>query len=98
MAAVLLLMVCTAAVDVDVDDSDSDSAAAAVEQRDYTPEDLQLYNGDNPARPLLLSFKGVVFDVSESPHFYGPGSNYAAMTGNEIGTLPSKNPTITLRC
>lgn len=34
--------------------------------------ELWTYNGSDPAKPLLLGCKGLVFDVSAGRDFYGP--------------------------
>eukprot|EP00297_Palpitomonas_bilix_P024894 CAMPEP_0113878422 /NCGR_PEP_ID=MMETSP0780_2-20120614/6669_1 /TAXON_ID=652834 /ORGANISM="Palpitomonas bilix" /LENGTH=140 /DNA_ID=CAMNT_0000864881 /DNA_START=106 /DNA_END=528 /DNA_ORIENTATION=- /assembly_acc=CAM_ASM_000599 len=53
------------------------------EKRDYTEEELTKYNGSDPSLPLLLSIKGVIFDVTPKPSFYGPEGPYNCFTGRD---------------
>jgi membrane-associated progesterone receptor component len=50
----------------------------------YTLAELATYDGTNTAKPLLISFKGVIFDVTSGGDFYGPGATYHIMAGHEI--------------
>lgn len=40
--------------------------------RDFTMEQLAQHDGSNPDLPMLISIRGVVFDVSTGKQFYGP--------------------------
>jgi hypothetical protein len=46
------------------------------EQRDYTKSELKAFDGTDLTKPILLSVKGKVFDVSKGELFYGPGIFY----------------------
>lgn len=48
-----------------------------------TPAELSLYNGTSPSLPILLAIDGTIFDVSASPHTYGPGGSYHAFAGRD---------------
>ncbi|PON91035.1 Cytochrome b5-like heme/steroid binding domain containing protein [Trema orientale] len=50
---------------------------------DMTEKELRAYNGSDPNKPLLISVKGQIYDVSSSRMFYGPGGPYAMFTGKE---------------
>jgi membrane-associated progesterone receptor component len=39
--------------------------------------------GTDESKPLLLALDGVIYDVSESRNFYGPGGPYAVFAGRE---------------
>jgi membrane-associated progesterone receptor component len=39
----------------------------------FSIQELAKHDGSNESLPLLLSVQGMVFDVSESRGFYGPG-------------------------
>ena len=46
---------------------------APLEARDFTLEELKYYDGtDN--KPLCISVKHIVYDVTKGKNFYGPGS------------------------
>jgi hypothetical protein len=49
-----------------------------VPERDFTPEQLAQHDGSNPSLPMLISIRGVVFDVSTGKQFYGPNGEEAA--------------------
>ncbi len=44
---------------------------------------LLAYNGSDPCKPLLLSLKGRVIDVSMGRDFYGPGGPYGVFAGKD---------------
>ncbi|KAF1986405.1 cytochrome b5 [Aulographum hederae CBS 113979] len=48
-----------------------------------TPGELSLYNGTTPDLPILLALNGSIYDVSASPHTYGPGGSYHFFAGRD---------------
>ena len=44
---------------------------------------LALYNGTDPNLPILLAVNGTIYDVSASPHHYGPGGGYSFFSGRD---------------
>ncbi len=48
-----------------------------------TPEQLALYNGTDPDRPIYLAINGTIFDVSGGRHSYGPGGSYSVFAGRD---------------
>ncbi|KAL8860809.1 MAG: hypothetical protein Q9178_002839, partial [Gyalolechia marmorata] len=48
-----------------------------------TPSHLSLYNGTNPSLPIYLALNASIYDVSASPHLYGPGGPYAFFSGRD---------------
>ncbi|CEH19205.1 Putative steroid membrane receptor Hpr6.6/25-Dx [Ceraceosorus bombacis] len=52
-------------------------------QRLFTPEELALYNGLDPKRPIYLSIMGVVYDVTDGRRIYGPGGPYDFFSGRD---------------
>lgn len=68
------------------DESDADGAKAAsgkeepathpdafrpVEKRDYTPQELQQFDGSVPDVAILVAIRGTIFDVSSRADIYG---------------------------
>lgn len=41
----------------------------------FSLEQLKQHDGSNPDKPLYICVKGIVFDVSKSREFYGPGTS-----------------------
>ncbi|XP_058107567.1 membrane steroid-binding protein 2-like [Magnolia sinica] len=54
-----------------------------VQVGDVTEEELRAFNGSDPKKPLLMSIKGQIYDVSMSRMFYGPGGPYALFAGRD---------------
>ncbi|CAD6586958.1 MAG: hypothetical protein ASARMPRED_002894 [Alectoria sarmentosa] len=50
---------------------------------DLTDAQLSIYNGTDPALPILVAVNGTIYDVSASPHFYGPGGSYSFFAGRD---------------
>lgn len=48
----------------------------------FTAADLKPLNGSN-GEPIYISVKGVVYDCSSAPQFYGPGAAYHVFAGKE---------------
>lgn len=48
-----------------------------------TPEQLALYNGTDPKKPIYLAINGTIFDVSAGMHTYGPGGSYEVFAGRD---------------
>lgn len=49
----------------------------------YTLAELAQYDGNDASRPILLSIKGTVFDVSPKRDTYGPGGGYSVFAGKD---------------
>ena len=71
----------TAADEYGTEDSKADSAKEdsvkhpdafrPVEKRDYTPEELQQFDGSVPDVAILVAIRGTIFDVSSRADIYG---------------------------
>ncbi|MCJ1355820.1 MAG: hypothetical protein MMC33_005812 [Icmadophila ericetorum] len=48
-----------------------------------TDSELSLYNGTSPHLPIYLALNGTIYDVSASPHTYGPGGSYHFFAGRD---------------
>lgn len=44
---------------------------------------LSLYNGTDTTLPILVALNGTIYDVSASPHMYGPGGSYHFFAGRD---------------
>lgn len=54
-----------------------------VQVGEISENELRLYNGSDENKPILISVKGHVYDVSQGKNFYGPGGSYAMFAGKE---------------
>lgn len=43
------------------------------EQASFSPEQLSAYDGSDAGKPVYISVKGIVYDVSAAREFYGKG-------------------------
>ncbi|KAI9144305.1 cytochrome b5-like heme/steroid binding domain-containing protein, partial [Paraphysoderma sedebokerense] len=50
-----------------------------------TPEELALYNGTDPTKPIYLAVIGDVFDVTAGKDYYGPEGGYKFFAGRDAG-------------
>ncbi|KAK7898039.1 hypothetical protein LTR67_004671 [Exophiala xenobiotica] len=48
-----------------------------------TPDQLALYNGTDPKKPIYLAINGSIFDVTEGRRTYGPGGSYEVFAGRD---------------
>ena len=49
----------------------------------FTELELARYSGATPGTPIYVAVNGSVFDVSASPHIYGPGGGYHFFAGRD---------------
>ena len=49
----------------------------------YTVAELKEYDGTDPSKPILISIKGIVYDVSSGAKFYGKNGGYSNFAGRE---------------
>lgn len=61
-----------------------------VQLGEITEEELKLYDGSDPKKPLLMAIKGQIYDVSQSRMFYGPGGPYALFAGKDASRALAK--------
>jgi predicted heme/steroid binding protein len=45
--------------------------------------ELEAYDGTDPKRPIYVGLNGSIYDVSASPHTYGPGGSYSFFAGRD---------------
>lgn len=62
----------------------------AVQLGNITKDELSKYDGTQPEMPLLMAIKGIVYDVSRSREFYGPGGPYALFAGRDASRALAK--------
>lgn len=61
-----------------------------VQVGEITEEELKLYDGSDPKKPLLMAIKSQIYDVSQSRMFYGPGGPYALFAGRDASRALAK--------
>eukprot|EP00897_Mesotaenium_endlicherianum_P005964 jgi/Mesen1/5396/ME000268S04592 len=64
-----------------------------VQLGDISAEELLKYDGRDPKEPLLIAIRGVIYDVSRSRGFYGPGGPYEAFAGRDASRALGKMST-----
>ncbi|KAF8683177.1 Cytochrome b5 [Rhizoctonia solani] len=57
----------------------------------YTLEKLKEFDGQDPSKPVYVSIKGTVFDVSAKRDTYGPGGGYALLSGKDASVALGKS-------
>ncbi|RMZ76108.1 hypothetical protein DV737_g4979, partial [Chaetothyriales sp. CBS 132003] len=48
-----------------------------------TLDQLALFNGSDPEKPILLAINGTIFDVTQGRRTYGPGGSYSVFAGRD---------------
>jgi len=49
----------------------------------FTLEQLKEFDGKDPDKPVYISIKGTVFDVTRKRDTYGPGGSYSIFAGKD---------------
>ncbi|PAV18459.1 cytochrome b5 [Pyrrhoderma noxium] len=49
----------------------------------FTLEQLRAFDGSDPEKPIYVSIKGTVFDVTKKRDMYGPGKSYNIFAGKD---------------
>lgn len=57
--------------------------ASLAENREFSPEALARYNGENPSLPIYLGLDGKVYDVTSGKQYYMPGASYHYLAGRD---------------
>ncbi|XP_055845235.1 membrane-associated progesterone receptor component 1 [Episyrphus balteatus] len=52
-------------------------------RRDFTIQELRLFDGNQPDGRVLVGVNGSVYDVTKGKKFYGPGGPYASFAGRD---------------
>ncbi|KAI9802166.1 MAG: hypothetical protein M1833_002087 [Piccolia ochrophora] len=47
------------------------------------PTQLSLYNGTDASLPIYVALNSTIYDVSATPHMYGPGGSYHTLAGRD---------------
>ena len=67
-----------------------ESPATATRWLEITLEELSKHTGQDGYRPLALSIRGVIYDVSTGIGFYGEGKPYGVYAGREVARALGK--------
>lgn len=57
---------------------------------ELTSQQLKEFDGSNSSKPIYISIKSTVYDVSTAANFYGPGGPYALFAGREAARALAK--------
>ncbi|KAI0035468.1 progesterone binding protein [Vararia minispora EC-137] len=57
----------------------------------FTLEQLKVFDGSDPSKPIYVSIKGTVFDVTHKRDTYGPGQAYNLFTGKDASRALGKS-------
>eukprot|EP00878_Enallax_costatus_P008046 GHUV01008413.1.p1 GENE.GHUV01008413.1~~GHUV01008413.1.p1 ORF type:complete len:239 (+),score=26.50 GHUV01008413.1:190-906(+) len=60
-----------------------DEVGKVVPVKQFTLDELSRHDGSDPSLPMLLSIRGVVFDITTGKNFYGPDGIYP-FAGHEV--------------
>ena len=71
-------------------DGANTGAGEAPRKLEITLEELSKYTGQDGYRPLALSIRGVIYDVSSGVGFYGEGKPYGVYAGKEVARALGK--------
>uniref|UniRef100_A0A0D9VIT3 Cytochrome b5 heme-binding domain-containing protein n=1 Tax=Leersia perrieri TaxID=77586 RepID=A0A0D9VIT3_9ORYZ len=74
----------------EVEERASQPLPPPVQLGEVTEEDLKVYDGSDPEKPLLMAIKGQIYDVTQSRMFYGPGGPYAQFAGRDASRALAK--------
>ena len=62
---------------------DAETVLRRASERGYTAEELAMYDGSDPSRPLYMGVRGIVFDVTAGSRFYARDRLYNALIGRD---------------
>lgn len=82
-SAALVTMSALARAAEDRDIPVAESVLREAVQKRYSSSELARHDGSDPAQPILIAVRGIVFDVSEGGRFYAAGARYHAMVGRD---------------
>lgn len=57
---------------------------------ELTAAQLRAYDGSDASKPIYVSIRGKVYDVTKARNFYGPGGDYALFAGREASRALAK--------
>lgn len=52
------------------------STVQVVPMKQFTLDELSRHDGSDPSLPMLLSIRGVVYDITTGKNFYGPDGEW----------------------
>ncbi|KAJ4784222.1 Membrane steroid-binding protein 1 [Rhynchospora pubera] len=67
----------------DRNSDDTEIFPEPVQVGEICEDELRMYDGSDPEKPILTAIKGQIYDVSKSSMFYGPGGPYELFAGKD---------------
>lgn len=60
---------------------------------ELTLDQLKQFDGTDPSKPIYISVRGRIFDVSTGKSYYGPGGSYAMFVDKDASRALAKMST-----
>ncbi|KMZ73396.1 putative steroid-binding protein 3 [Zostera marina] len=57
---------------------------------ELTLSELKAYDGTDEGKPIYMSVRSVIFDVTAGKNFYGPEGSYCMFAGREVSRALAK--------
>mmetsp|Transcript_10196 Transcript_10196/g.15360 ORF Transcript_10196/g.15360 Transcript_10196/m.15360 type:complete len:172 (+) Transcript_10196:54-569(+) len=62
---------------------EQEESIPTIESQDMHRSQLSEFDGSDPKKPILIGASGIIFNVTQSKGFYGPGGPYNCFAGRD---------------